>query len=57
MTAPEPFRKPPSDAVTESIRDTLIDCMTSFDINGEAAQQAADYILSPEGGLIVTVAE
>lgn len=35
------------------IRDVLIDCMTSFSINGKNARQAASLILSVESGLSV----
>lgn len=39
--------------LTSDVRDTLIDCMTSFGIHGHAAAEASDYILSPESGLVV----
>lgn len=41
------------DALVQGVRDTLIDCMTSFGCHGDTAAEAADYILSPHSGLTV----
>ncbi len=35
-------------------RDTLIDCITSHGVHGNAAADIADLILGPDSGLIVT---
>lgn len=44
---------PAKAASVQGVRDTLIDCMTSFGIHGDRAGEAADFILSAASGLRV----
>jgi hypothetical protein len=43
--------------VDDGIRDTLIDCMTSFLIHGDKAAEATDFIMSASSGLTITVTD
>jgi len=40
----------------DTIRDTLIDCITSFTRSGDQAREIADFILSDQSGLKVSIA-
>ena len=41
--------------MSDDVKETLVDCMTSFGIPSDRAALAAEYILSEYSGLVVTV--